>query len=78
MGRNSLITGTAVVLAVALSGCGSKDDGGPTKQQFESKIHHGIDVTKMTEREISALPKPAQDAVRAQIAEKARAAAAPK
>lgn len=78
MGRNSLIIGLAVALIAAVAGCGSSDSGGPTKQQFEQQAHHGIDVTKMTEREISALPKPAQDAVRAQIAEKARAASAPK
>jgi hypothetical protein len=68
VGRNSLVASSALILALIVSGCKS-GDAGPSKDQLAEQAHHGIDVTKMTEQEIKALPKPAQDAVRAQIAQ---------
>ena len=68
MGRNSLILASALSVVLGLSGCKS-GDAGPSQAQLAQQAHHGIDVTKMSEHQISMLPKPAQDAIRKQLAQ---------
>ena len=68
MGRNSLILGLTLSAVLPLSGCKS-GDAGPSPQQLAEQAHHGIDVKKMSEHQISMLPKPAQDAIRAELAQ---------
>jgi hypothetical protein len=69
MGRNSLALVAALALALAVAGCGSGGGSDPTKAQLQEQAHHGIDIKKMTPKEISSLPQPAQDAIRRQLAQ---------
>lgn len=69
MGRNPLSLGIGLVMVLAFSGCNS-GEGEPSKQQLADQAHHGIDVTKMSDHQISMLPKPAQDAIRVELAQK--------
>ncbi len=67
MGRNPLTLALGLVSLFVASGCRSGGDG-PSNAELAKQAHRGIDITKMTPKELAALPAPARAAIEAQLA----------